>query len=102
MIQTAKAANSECQILLVAPFPSHEKSQPGANILLMIEAQKAIVQETEYFDVAHVSMYEPCKKMLETKNYYEIAGNNVNHPNDFIHRVYAMNILSAMLDFENL
>ena len=40
--------------------------------------------------------------MLETKNYYEIAGNNVNHPNDFIHRVYAMNILSAMLDFENL
>lgn len=102
VIQTAKAANSECQILLVAPFPSHEKSQPGANIRLMIDAQKAIVQETEYFDVAHVSMYEPCKKMLETKNYYEIAGNNVNHPNDFIHRVYAMNILSAMLDFENL
>ena len=36
------------------------------------------------------------------KNYYELAGNNANHPNDFIHRFYAMNILSAIFDFEAL
>ena len=37
--------------------------------------------------------------MLKTKNYYEIAGNNVNHPNDFVHRFYAMNVLNAIFDF---
>ena len=39
--------------------------------------------------------------MLGTKNYYEVAANNVNHPNDFIHRFYAMNILCAIFDFQS-
>ena len=38
--------------------------------------------------------------MLEKKKYYEIGANNINHPNDFIHRFYAMNLLSAIFDFK--
>ena len=52
--------------------------------------------------MAYVSLYEGVRDMLETKNYYEVAGNNANHPNDFIHRFYAMNILSAIFDFDAL
>lgn len=100
IVETAKAANSECQILLVAPFPSNEKSKSAYDHELICSALKAIVDETTYLDVGYVSMYEGCLKMLEKKNYYEIAANNVNHPNDFIHRFYAMQILNTMLDFD--
>jgi hypothetical protein len=32
------------------------------------------------------------------KRYTEISSNNVNHPNDFMARIYAMNLLSAFID----
>lgn len=102
VIEMAKSVNSECQILLVAPFPSHEKSQPASNHQLICTILKAIADETPYMDVGYVSMYEGCLKMLEKKNYYEIAANNVNHPNDFIHRFYAMQILSTVIDFNTV
>ena len=100
VIETAKTVNAECQIILVAPFPSHEKSKTNAEHAQITATLKAIAAETPYMDVAFVSMFEPCVKMLEKKNYYEIAANNVNHPNDFIHRFYAMNILSAIFDYD--
>ena len=101
-MRTAKDANSECQIILVAPFPSNEAAKTPRAHELMCEKLQEIVAETEYLDVAYVSMYEGVLEMLQTKNYYEVAANNVNHPNDFVHRFYAMNILSAIFDFESL
>lgn len=102
IIETAKNVNSECQILLVAPFPSNEKVKSALCHELICQNLQAIADETEYLDVGYVSMYEGCLDMLATKNYYEIAGNNANHPNDFIHRYYAMNILSTIFDFSAL
>lgn len=102
VIETAKTVNSECQILLVAPFPSHEKSQSPEAHRMIAETLKTITEETPYMDVGYVNNYDPCLKMLEKKNYYEIAANNVNHPNDFVHRFYAMNILSTVIDFGSL
>lgn len=100
IISTAKSVNSECQILLVAPFPSNELVKSAYCHELICQNLQEIVAQTDYLDVAYVSMYEGCLDMLKTKNYYEIAGNNANHPNDFIHRYYAMNILSALIDFD--
>ena len=37
------------------------------------------------------------KYVLEHKEYYDMTGNNVNHPNDFLARIYAMVILRTML-----
>ena len=39
---------------------------------------------------------------LETKKYCEISSSNVNHPNDFMHRVYAMNVMTAICDYKNI
>lgn len=102
IVRTAKTANGECQILLVAPFPSHEKMNSAANHEKICRTLEKIAKETEYLDVAYLSMYEGCLDMLKIKNYYEIAGNNANHPNDFIHRFYAMNILNTIFDFNVL
>ncbi len=37
------------------------------------------------------------KAMLETKRYYDMTGNNVNHPNDFLARVYAQTVIKSIL-----
>lgn len=37
------------------------------------------------------------KTLLEKKRYYDMTGNNVNHPNDFLARVYAQAIIRAIL-----
>lgn len=102
IVKAAKTANPECQILLIAPFPSNELSKSKEMHQKVCSTLKAISEETEYLDVGYLSMYEGAADMLEVKNYYEIAGNNVNHPNDFLHRFYAMNILNAIFDFNTV
>ena len=42
------------------------------------------------------------QSMLETKDFYDFAGNNVNHPNDFLHRIYAQTLLQTVIGYENL
>jgi hypothetical protein len=34
------------------------------------------------------------------KHYTEMSSNNVNHPNDFFARIYAMNLLSSLIEYE--
>lgn len=103
IISAVKAVNSECQIILIAPFPSNEKTKQYQAQDIVCTALTELAEEDaekeNWMDICLVDMYHNVRKMLEVKNYYEIAANNINHPNDFIHRFYAMNILSAIFDF---
>ena len=36
------------------------------------------------------------KQLLEYKRYYDMTGNNVNHPNDFLSRVYAQTVFQTI------
>lgn len=38
------------------------------------------------------------KALLEKKRYYDMTGNNINHPNDFLARVYAQTLLTVMTE----
>ncbi len=40
--------------------------------------------------------------ILERKDYHDYSGNNVNHPNDFFHRVYAQTLFQTLIGYENL
>ena len=50
----------------------------------------------EDYGVSFVNMTGFHQKLLQRKRYYEMTGNNVNHPNDFLHRCYAQIILSLL------
>ena len=103
VISAVKAVNSECQIILVAPFPSNPETKTDAEQEMLVDELKKLAAEDakseKWVDVCLVDMYHAVKPMLEKKKYYEIGANNINHPNDFIHRFYAMNVLSAIFDF---
>ncbi len=103
VISAVKAVNSECQIILIAPFPSNPETKTDAEQEMLVgELRKLATEDAKsekWVDVCLVDMYHAVKPMLEKKKYYEIGANNINHPNDFIHRFYAMNVLSAIFDF---
>ena len=50
--------------------------------------------------LAVVDMLKVGNYFLESKYYSEISSSNNNHPNDFMHRVYAMNIMSVIYDYK--
>lgn len=104
VISAAKAVNSECQIILIAPFPSNPETKTDEEQEMLVNELKKLATEDakseKWMDVCLVDMYHAVRPMLEKKKYYEIGANNINHPNDFIHRFYAMNLLSAIFDFK--
>ena len=53
--------------------------------------------EEKYPFVAAVNMTELHGEILKRKRYRDMTGNNVNHPNDFLGRIYAQAILKTIL-----
>jgi len=50
--------------------------------------------------VAFVDMFQLHKEILETKDFISTSGNNINHPNDWLARIYAANILCTLIDYQ--
>ncbi len=97
MINTVRARYPDCEFVILscmvpnaaAGFLTNQPSQPSA--------YKALAEKTE--GVAFVNMYACHKKLLETKDFISMSGNNINHPNDWLIRVYGMQILSALVEY---
>ena len=47
-----------------------------------------------------VNMTEVHDHLLTRKHFVDMTGNNINHPNDFVHRMYAQTILTTLLGNE--
>ena len=47
---------------------------------------------------ALVDFYAVHKSILQYKTFASTTGNNINHPNDWLIRVYAQNILEAIAE----
>jgi len=48
--------------------------------------------------VALADMTALCEELLKRKNFHDLTGNGVNHPNDFGHRLYAQTILALLIE----
>ena len=44
-------------------------------------------------------MFSFHSKLLERKDFIAMSGNNINHPNDWLIRVYTMNLMAAFLPY---
>jgi hypothetical protein len=96
IIENIREAAPECEFILVAPI----KPNPASGLLTCQSRIPDALRELAGVDgVAFVDMYDFHEALLENKDYAAMAGNNVNHPNDWLIRVYAMNILSTFVEF---
>ena len=97
MLNMAKSAkNKGAEVLLVATMlPNREAAGFWGNQHAFEEAMlKAVEKSNQPFGV--VQMTSLHASMLEKKPYYHMTGNNINHPNDFLARLYAQSIVQAI------
>ena len=99
VIDRIRESAPDCRIVLVAPFPCNAAYKPQRLQEMNATQLQDITNSGDYRYIACADVYSPCKEMLNKKHYYELAANNINHPNDFVHRLYAMSVLSVMFDY---
>ncbi len=71
-------------ILISTPLPNPASTECYRNQPLYADAAQSLVKE----GVAHLNMTSVWQWLLKKKEYCEISGNNLNHPNDFSYRFY--------------
>ena len=94
IIEGLRAHNPEVDIILVANMLSNPEFRPQAG---HFENRKRLVKLGGEFDrVAIADVMAVTEAMLQRKKFADISGNNLNHPNDFLHRIYADVILGLI------
>ncbi|MFB4392146.1 MULTISPECIES: SGNH/GDSL hydrolase family protein [unclassified Pseudomonas] len=98
VIDAIRAKQPDTAILLVSPTRANPASiiQKPEYIDGYIPELAALAKE--YKSVATVNMTAVWDRLLLNKNYYDITGNGLNHPNDFGHRIIAEVVLNAILE----
>jgi lysophospholipase L1-like esterase len=83
------AANPDADVVLVAPMTMNPLFAGAEGFLWKAKFLGGLVRP----NVALADVATPWIEILKKKSYSDISGNNVNHPNDFGHRLYAHVIL---------
>lgn len=96
MAEFVLSANPDACVVLVATMLPNPEAEGIAVRQETYEAALLAAAETlPNVCVAPVTSVHAA--LLETKRYADMTGNNVNHPNDFLMRVYAQTILRTVL-----
>ena len=95
IIYNVKDACPDCSFIILHSYPPNSMYALYDKFYDYMERLQNIVSD----NTAIVDMFKVGEYILKTKRYQDISANNVNHPNDFFMRIYAMNILSALIDY---
>ncbi len=102
MVNTIKTeCPSACIVVVGTCLPNDEVSWgPGAanSLLVYHKAYVPALAEAEksWTDAAFANVTTVNEEMFERKVYQDVAGSNSNHPNDYMHRIYAQVILQTI------
>lgn len=94
IIDVIRAASPETEFVVVTPMQNNPRQPDKGEAIWVIrdETLKIARPGLAFADVTAVE-----RELLKHKNYLDFSGNGANHPNDFIHRVYAQSILEVLL-----
>ena len=99
MIDAILDKNPDCDIILLGTMLANPKasnqSKGQADYSENLKKVAAMYENCALIDIGLMHA-----DLLKEKQYIEMTSNNVNHPNDFIARIYAMHLLSAYIDGE--
>ena len=94
IMQTAMNENPNGEFILVASMVNSPKWTPYGNLA----AYRDVLKSMSGPGVGFVDMMAMHLALLEHKRYEDMTGNNVNHPNDFLIRVYAQSVSALLAD----
>ena len=97
MIRRIHEALPDAEILLVSPMSPNPEivwwfAEPHVQFW---EGEKHLTEEFPFVAQANMTLLH--LDILKHKRYFDMTGNNVNHPTDFLQRVYAQVVLTAIL-----
>ena len=95
MVDGILAKNPDCEIALIGTMLPHSETVYYRDQHLQEAALCGLAKS--YTNVDVIPMTSVHKSLLEHKRYFDMTGNNVNHPNDFLIRVYAQTILKVLI-----
>ena len=96
IMETAREANPDCEfVLLATTIPNAETAhflgcqEDYLPALLTLEGEGVVVADMTTFH----------KALLARKRFFDMSGNNVNHPNDFLVRGYAQVLWQTVIGY---
>ncbi len=97
MVAAARAANPDCEILIVLSWPSNPEAVPQqwAPFSWYYTAANNVQANTPGIIIANVTS-PTWGYMLSRKSFYDITANGFNHPSDWMQQFYAQVVLAAI------
>jgi lysophospholipase L1-like esterase len=92
IIANVRANSPDTEFLIVTPMMNNPIPGGHAPILAIRDAALSVQQP----GVAFADVTSAHQAILGRKPFLDTTGNGANHPNDFLHRVYAMRILEVL------
>jgi lysophospholipase L1-like esterase len=89
LLEAVKRGNPNAEVVLVASMGGNPRMFPPKRF----EAYRDALKKLEGPGVAVADVTSVWGELMKTKRFSDVSGNNVNHPNDFGHRVYAQVIV---------
>ena len=95
IVQAVKKKNPNIEVVLVSCMaPNPQAAGFYGNQQYFGAALKQLADNNSY---AFVDMFAVHDKILDYKSYSSTTGNGINHPNDWLIRIYVQNILAAIV-----
>ena len=97
LISGCHAVNPNTEYLLVSSMSGNPNWTPTASESHMLYAEK--MRDFAAGSDNHTALADVHKiwnKFLERKDFYDMTGNGVNHPNDYGHRIYTSVVLEVL------
>ena len=94
IIHTIRSANPNAEFVLCATTLPNRLAKGFYGLQEDYEEPLATLAVAE--DCAFLDMTELHKTLLSRKDYHHMTGNNINHPSDFLARLYAQGLLALI------
>ena len=98
VVDATRESLPECEFLFIKCFPANPVLYSDSKFKSYWKAVDELAAEYDCF--YSLDLYTPGQEMLKTKKYLDVTGNGINHPNDFIVRFYAMNLVNLFVDYK--
>lgn len=94
MIDAIRATSPHTECVIVTPMLNNPRQPTGLDPVKFIRDEALKIQRP---GIAFVDITSTHLAITDHKPYLDLSGNGANHPNDFLHRIYAQRILEVLL-----
>ena len=97
IVADVQARVPDCEFMLIKAFAPNSANYNYNTFKAYWKKLEEIAES--YREAFTLDMFTPSLTLLQNKKYMDVTGNGINHVNDYSSRLYAMNILSALIKY---